>query len=156
MPSVIPHRASCLFEHSIHFWECAHERLAISEKVTVIIDEYRYSELFRKERAHCYAASETWEVWQITDYACLVVCRSGKSETDCRRFLLKQLLFNGLKSGHQCIQTTDNIIIYRIQPDGGYDFTASSDSRKDEVRPPGIQCHYYSVVILAHSIILYA
>lgn len=95
VPSVIPSKfytASRFLPLRAFYslWECAHERLAISEKVTVIIDEYRYSELFRKERAHCYSASETWEVWQITDYACLVVCRSGKRETDCRRFLRKQ------------------------------------------------------------------
>ena len=90
------------FQPGINLRQCTGQCFPIRKQVSVVIDEYRYSETILQIRAKGYPVPECGEIRQVAYDSGFIVCRSWKGKADGFRTGRKKGLY-GFKSFSDCM-----------------------------------------------------
>ncbi len=141
------------FDAGIDFGQGAGVCFAESEKVAVVVDEYRYAETLPQEGTESHAVAERGKVRQIASYdSRTVVGRSGEGETYCHRGTVKtgDYFFEAAHHGGEAAVEVVGVrgVCYRL-----HDEFASAHGAENEVGAAGIEGNDCPVVVFIHGIV---
>ncbi len=141
------------FQGCVHFRKESRKRLAVSEKVAVVVNEDWNAEEFFEIGPEGYAAPERGEIDQVADDPSFVIRRTGKSETDGLRRGWKHVPDRSETAG-QGIQAKVQVIGYGGYFYGSHNLTVALHRGEDETGPSGVQGQDNPFVVIVHYVVV--